>query len=127
VTPAGSYGRTDPTVVASQHRDTRRARRLNPAQLEELVSAYVAGDRVVDLAARYRIHRSTVITHLRRAGVPKYSGWDESVMAEARALYESGLPIAAISERLGRAKTTIGEHLIADGVEMRPRGFMAGD
>lgn len=88
-----------------------------------LVAAYLDGERIDDLAERYDIHRSTVMAKLRRAGVPKYSGWSDETTNEARDLYEAGFSITEISEKMGRARTTIGNHLRAAGVEMRPRGF----
>ena len=100
-----------------------RIRRLTSSEVDALVTAYLEGERVEDLADRYGIHRSTVMAKLRRAGVPKYSGWSDDTTAEARRLYEAGLSITEISERTGRARTTIGNHLRAAGVEMRPRGF----
>lgn len=100
-----------------------RIRRLTSSEVDALVTAYLEGERIEDLADRYGIHRSTVMAKLRRAGVPKYSGWSDDTTAEARRLYEAGLSITEISERIGRARTTIGNHLRAAGVEMRPPGF----
>ncbi len=91
--------------------------------MDELIAAYLDGERIEDLASQYGVHRSTVMAKLRRAGVPRYSGWTEEITKEARDLYEAGLTITEISERMGRARTTIGNHLRAAGVEMRPRGF----
>ena len=100
-----------------------RTPRLTSSEIDELVESYLAGERVIDLADRFTISRSTVMAHLRRAGVPKYSGWTEATTEEARRHYEAGLSLTEISERMGRARTTIGNHLRAAGVEMRPRGF----
>ena len=101
----------------------RSSRRLSKPQAQELVNAYRAGSTILQLAGQYRVNRNTVMAHLRRAGVPRYSGWTAETTAEARQLYESGLSIAAIAEEMGRAKTTIGDHLRAAGVQMRPKGW----
>lgn len=100
-----------------------RVRRLTSSEVDALVAAYLDGERIEDLASLYGIHRSTVMAKLRRAGVPRYSGWTEDTTKEARDLYEAGHSITEISERTGRARTTIGNHLRAAGVEMRPKGF----
>lgn len=100
-----------------------RIRRLTSREVDELVAAYLDGERIEDLASHYGIHRSTVMAKLRRAGVPRYSGWTEDTTKETRELYEAGYSITEISERTGRARTTIGNHLRAAGVEMRPKGF----
>ena len=91
------------------------------------MESYRAGERVIDLAEQFAISRSTVLAHLRRAGVPKYSGWTEATTAEARRYYEAGLSLTEISERMGRARTTIGNHLREAGVAMRPRGFQRSE
>jgi hypothetical protein len=44
-------------------------RRLSPVEVSELVRAYQEGTRINDLASRFIIHRTTVISHVRRAGV----------------------------------------------------------
>lgn len=87
------------------------------------MARYQAGEKIVDLARAYKVDRSTVIRKLRKAGVPKYAGWTDKVTEEARALYEAGHSLADISQLLGWPPTTIGRHLKAAGVELRPRGW----
>lgn len=118
----------DPPVNDRWIATTSRTRKIKPTRLsaeqaQRLVEDYQAGVRILDLAEQYSIGRSTVLAHLRRAGVPKYTGWTEQTTAEARLLYEAGLSLSEISERMGRARTTIGNHLRNAGVVMRPRGF----
>jgi hypothetical protein len=44
-------------------------RRLTPEQVEQLVTEYRAGSSVQELAAKWRLHRTTVSAQGRRAGV----------------------------------------------------------
>lgn len=61
--------------------------------------------------------------HLQRAGVTpaRYAGFQEDEMATARELYESGLSLAAVGERLGADASTIRRYLAEAGVPIRPR------
>jgi len=43
--------------------------RLDEAELASLVSLYLAGTNVKDLAAQFQVHRTTVTAHLQRRGV----------------------------------------------------------
>lgn len=43
--------------------------RLKPEEIDELVYAYQAGELIEDLAARFSIHRTTVIEHVKRNGL----------------------------------------------------------
>ena len=100
--------------------------RLTSREAESLVASYLGGEQIKDLVGSYNIHRTTVMAYLRRAGVPLYSGWTPETTEEARRLYESGLTVAQVAERLERPASTVGRHLREAGVSMRPRGFQSG-
>ncbi len=121
--PPRAPGLRGATIVASAPRDRRPARRLSTSEAEEMVSLYRDGETIVALAARFGVDRSTVMRQLRKAGVPKYAGWTDQVTDDARALYEAGHSLADISQLIGWPPTTIGRHLKASGVKMRPRGW----
>jgi DNA-binding CsgD family transcriptional regulator len=99
-------------------------RRLKPSEVDTLVALYEAGASHRQLAARFGVHRETVLEHLKRRGVPgrpnrrKLS--DEQVQAAAR-LYESGLSLAQVGETFGVNAQTIRTHLSRAGVPIRPR------
>ncbi len=117
----------DPTVYISSD-DGRKSARSRPVRVsaetsEEIVTRYREGEKIVELAQRFSVDRSTVIRQLRKAGVPKYAGWTDQVTADARELYEAGYSLADISQLIGWPPTTIGRHLKAEGVEFRPRGW----
>jgi hypothetical protein len=44
-------------------------RRLKSEQVDQLVAEYQAGDSMLQLANRWRLHRTTAAEHLRRAGL----------------------------------------------------------
>jgi DNA-binding CsgD family transcriptional regulator len=108
--------------LAAANRQTQI--RLGPADIERLIAAYAEGNSVLQLAARFNIHRTTVLAHLDRNGVlrrrsgPKLS--DEDAY-EAAILYRDGLSLKAIGVRFLVAPDTIGKAIRRMGVKIRPR------
>lgn len=100
--------------------------RLSPEQITELIEARTAGGQINDLAARFGIHRSTVIAHLNSAGVPgqRYRGktLTPDQVTGAAALYESGLSLSAVGERFDVDKRQVAKALRGAGVRLRPPG-----
>ncbi|MFZ2057145.1 MAG: hypothetical protein WAV54_07035 [Acidimicrobiales bacterium] len=98
--------------------------RLSLADIERLIAAYAEGNSVLQLAARFNIHRTTVLAHLERNGVPRRRMGpklrDEDVH-QAAVLYRDGLPLKAIGVRFLVAPDTIGMALRCEGVKIRPR------
>ncbi|MGO9584091.1 MAG: hypothetical protein ACLP36_14950 [Acidimicrobiales bacterium] len=45
--------------------------RLGTADIERLIAAYADGNSVLQIAARFNIHRTRVLAHLERNGVPR--------------------------------------------------------
>lgn len=105
----GAKGSTVEAVQPSL--STSRHRRLSSSEVAELVARYRGGEKIKDLAASYKIHRSTVMTHLRKAGELKHKGWTDETTAEARWLRDAGLTIAEIAARLGRPPSTVQRRL----------------
>ncbi|WP_420795327.1 helix-turn-helix domain-containing protein [Dietzia alimentaria] len=113
--PADSGG---PVVENSRQSQTR----LNASDRAELVAAYASGAPVSDLAARFRIHRSTVWQLAVQSGLvtrrPELS--DELRTAAAR-LSDSGLTLIQVSERLGISDEGVRAAVLAcDGTVRRP-------
>ena len=100
----------------------RRPRQFADHELLDIVQSYQAGERIIDLAARYDVHRGTVIRTLREQGVPKYTGWTDETTAEAVRLYEQGLSTSEVAARLDRPQSTVWWHL-KQAIELRPPGF----
>lgn len=99
---------------------TQRQNHLDPAAQLEVVAAYQAGASMNEVARAFKMHRTTVVAILKRHGVPQRPRVmsPEQVQA-ARELYESGLPLAAVGERLGFNGLTIANRLRALGVQLR--------
>lgn len=90
----------------------KRALRLNAAQLARLVESYQAGATVYELGNQFHIDRKTVSIHLRRQGVAsRYQPPSDEVVDEMIRLYESGLSIARVSERIGVNASTVFTYL----------------
>jgi DNA-binding CsgD family transcriptional regulator len=107
--------------LAAANRQTQI--RLGPADVERLIAAYAEDSSVLQLAARFNIHRTTVLAHLERNGVPRRRSGpklrDEDV--EAAILYRDGLSLKAIGVRFLVAPDTIEKALRHVGVKIRPR------
>ena len=118
---------TDNEIIAAQQPPSsgparRRSRRFTQPELDDMVEAYQAGERIIDIADRLDVHRGTVIRTLREQGVPKYSGWTENTTVEAVRLYEEGLSTSEVADRLGRPQSTVWWHL-KQAITLRPPGF----
>jgi len=108
--------------LAADNRQTQI--RLGHTDIERLIAAYAEGSSVLQLAARFNIHRTTVLAHLERNGVPRRRSGpklrDEDVH-EAAVLYRDELSLKAIGVRFLVAPDTIGKALRRVGVKIRPR------
>ena len=110
---------TDPLVASLPVQ-----RRLAPGEVAELVAAYRQGVAVKELAASFRINRTTVLGHLRRHGIPKRDrralrGDD---VERAKKLYAEGRSADWIAGELGVAASTVRRALQDAGVALRTPG-----
>jgi hypothetical protein len=95
----------------------RTARQLRPEEIDELVTAYTAGETVYELAHRTGIHRSTIGKHLRARGVDTTPpGLHPNDVPAAVELYRAGWTHVQIAEQFGVGQTTIRGLLHAAGV-----------
>lgn len=100
---------------------------LTTSEVDELVVAYIAGATLVELAARFRVHRRTAAAHLSRRGItPRTRGLDPSEAAEACRLYADGFTLMEIGLRMGVSQGVIGRAVTKAGHELRPRGRRSG-
>lgn len=103
--------------LQSQHR-------LSAAVVTELLAAYQAGGSVSLLAKTYELHRTTVLNHLKRAGInrrPWIRKLSDGQVQRAAALYASGASLAAIGEHFQVDATTIRNEFTRAGLPVRPR------
>jgi len=98
----------------------RSVRRLNPAQIEQLVADYQAGQTVYELAAQYGINRKSVSKQLHAQGVTmRMGGLSDTQIEQAVRLYAQGTSLAVIGQRLGVDAGTVHARLRERGVQMR--------
>jgi DNA-binding IclR family transcriptional regulator len=95
-------------------------RRLTPGPIAELVARYEAGATIRDLAKAYEMHRHTVAGHLQSLGVEmRRQGLAADQVDQAVTLYERGLSLERIGQRLGASAGTVRRMLIRRNVAMR--------
>lgn len=93
---------------------------LTTAEVDELVVAYIAGATLVELAARFRVHRRTAAAHLYRRGIsPRMRGLEPGQADEACRLYAEGLTLIEIGLRFGVSQGVIGRALVKAGQKLR--------
>ncbi len=93
--------------------------------IAKLVSEYLAGSGVRELAGRYNLHRHTVRDHLDRQGVtPRLHAHKltKDQVEEATQLYSSGSSLAQMGSQFRVHPHTIARELRAAGMAIRSRG-----
>jgi transposase-like protein len=99
--------------------------RLSGDAIAELVSAYDAGATADDLARTYRIGKVGVLQLLHKHTIVRTrppSRLTPEQVAEAAALYDGGLSIADVGQRLGIPSSTLYRGFRVHGVATRRRG-----
>lgn len=120
------------SVVRSRRRSVKEKRqsqtRLSDSNRcdsnrRELLAAYAVGVPVQDLAAKFEIHRSTVREVARRAGMDaRAPALSVETREEAARLYEDGLTLVQVAERLGISDEAVRAAVFTCGGSIRPRG-----
>ncbi len=110
---------TDPLVASLPVQ-----RRLAPGEVTELIAAYREGVPVDELAASFRINRTTVLGHVRRHGVPKRDrrALRQDDIDNAAMHYARGRSAEWIAAELQVAASTVRRALKDAGVTLRPKG-----
>ena len=86
------------------------------------MAEYKAGTPSTQLTALFDLSKGAVLTLLHEAEVPmRRRPLTDQELADARKLYESGLSLVTVGERIGRHHTTVHLSLRRVGVSMRPR------
>jgi DNA-directed RNA polymerase specialized sigma24 family protein len=95
-------------------------RRLTSDQVVQLIGEYEAGNSMLMLAKSWRLHRTTVAEHLRRAGIPvRQRGIPAEMVAEVIRLYEEGWSCQRLGDRYGCDDETVRQSLRRAGITMR--------
>lgn len=116
-----------PSVEASVRPSRPRARRLTSDEIAELLDGCCNGEKVLDLAARYGVGKSTLLRHVADSGVPKRTetrSWSSEDLQAAVAMYREGASLTAVGDHFSIGSTTVWNRFRAAGVELRPpRGW----
>ena len=98
--------------------------KLAQEQVSELVTMHERGIPIDDLASVFDVHRTTVMTHLDRAGAERRTGLIERHLNEAHRLYESGSSLARVAEHFGVDAETVRRAFKNADIPLRPsRGW----
>jgi transposase-like protein len=98
---------------------------LREPEVLELVRCYQDGETVVMLARSFGLHRTTVLEHLERHGVPRrqvVAKLDTGEVERAAERYRSGRSVKDLAAEFGVADETMRTSLVRAGVVMRRKG-----
>jgi hypothetical protein len=105
-------------------RQLQRQIRLPREQIVELVRQFEAGTPASALASRFGVNESTVLSHLKRAGVERssYRKLHGELLDRAKELYlEQGWSQLAVAAELGISRGAVRSGLLAAGIRLRGR------
>jgi predicted DNA-binding protein YlxM (UPF0122 family) len=102
----------------------QQQRRLAPDQIATLLVMYVEGTSVQQLADEFSLHRTTVMEHLERNGIPRRPCLrqltDEQV-AQASECYSRGESLATVATHYSVSARTIAREFKRAGIDTRPQ------
>lgn len=111
---------TGPVVERERPSAPRTARQIKGDQAQALITAFQAGATVYELGRRFGIDRQTVSRILKRHGIEtRWRTITEEQVDTAVRLYEQGLSLAQVGERLNLRGKSLRVHLLKRGVKMR--------
>jgi len=96
--------------------------RLSSVEAGELAECYRSGATILDLARRFGVSRTTVMAHLRRAGVETRYNLLEGRVDDAKSLYEQGWSLVQVAAYFDVSAGTVLNAFKRAGVETRPVG-----
>ena len=99
-------------------------RRLSEPEIDELIRHYGKGASIDALARRYEVHRTTVISHLDRAGAARrrlVRKMTADSVGRAAKRYREGASLAVVAQEFGVHDRTLAREFRRAGVAIRPR------
>jgi DNA-directed RNA polymerase specialized sigma24 family protein len=98
----------------------QRQRRLTELQVKQMAARYHEGATVYELAKEFGIRRATVSERLKKAGVSMWFQPPGNELIDSMVgLYQSGLSLAEVGDRVGTSPGTVHRYLRIHGVQMR--------
>jgi hypothetical protein len=95
-------------------------RHLSASEIDEIIAGYLAGSTARELGDRWGVHRSTVAAFLKGRGVKlRNRPLDEAEVSAAIRLYQSGLSLATVGDRLDRDPNSVRLVLLKAGISRR--------
>jgi AraC-like DNA-binding protein len=111
-----------PRRPASSGTPPRPKRYLVPADIDDIVHRYDAGETTEQISAHYGISKTRVAFVLREQGVTiRRQGLTQQRLTEAADLYAAGRSLAWLGARYGISHTTVAAALRRQGMQLRPR------
>jgi len=96
--------------------------RLSRQEAQDLANAYASGSTIKELAARFHINRTTVMSILQRHGTKtRYRLLDDEQIDRVAALYVSGISLSRLSHEFAVSIETVRNALLRAGAQLRPR------
>lgn len=97
--------------------------RGDPVKLHGDLDRYLVGESATALARQLGVHRATVFSFLRRAGVQaRYRILSPEDVALARTMYDAGQSLSSVGEHFGVADRTVLNVFRRHGIPTRPPG-----
>ncbi|MGV9675437.1 sigma factor-like helix-turn-helix DNA-binding protein [Nocardia sp. NPDC003482] len=115
--PLRRPARTNTKVVQPRRLD----RRLSVDTIAEIAAAYESGASTAELCKRYGLSKGGILKLLREADVKmRQQGMTEAQTRQAVLLYGEGHSYAEIARRLGKARSSVREAVLSQGVTRGP-------
>jgi AraC-like DNA-binding protein len=99
-------------------------RRLGDADADDLVSSHRTGKSIDSLAHRFRVHRTTILRHLDRRGVPRppdMRKMTDHTIRQAATRYQTGESLTSVAADFGVSARTLAREFKQAGVQIRQR------
>jgi IS30 family transposase len=98
-------------------------RQLTREEVDQVIALHEARASMRQIADELGVHRTTILKRLQGLGITtRFSKLTSEQVRAAARLYADGWTLDRIAKRYHVAASTVREYLLADGVELRPRG-----
>jgi transposase-like protein len=99
-------------------------RRLSASDINEICASYASGRSIDELARSHGVHRTTIINHLDKHGVPRrrvVRKMTDAQVADAALIYRNGNSLKTAAKEFNVDTRTLGREFRKAGVPITPR------